>query len=918
MTPGHDQLEARQLLSGFQAVTSVSGLTPNAVAAISPTDVVAVGSGTLANGDTGALIETFNGTTWCAATVPAESTGVLNGVSASSSSNVFAVGDTVSNGVSTPLVEFFNGTTWTVQATPSLGSTGGGLNSVTAISPTDVWAVGGGDGGQLIEHFNGTSWSVVASPVSGRGDLDSISAANADDIFAVGSISTEPADAVTLQFNGTTWNAVANGPSGTHSVDAISATDVWAVGGAGGTGAAVWNFDGTAWTEVTTLDGQLTAVSGSLSNDVYVVGEGDLVEQWNGTSFNVVSATGTAGFTGVATLSNGTAFAVGGNGIEQATTSVPTTTIPTTTALTSSASSAPFGGSVTLTATITPSSTGSAAPMGSVAFFDGSTLIGGGDVSGDVATLVTTSLPVGTNSITATYEGDSNYAVSTSQAVSTTITQATTTTSVSFSPVSPVLGQDTTLTAAITPTTTGPVAPSGTVEFFDGSTLLGSGTVSGDSATLVTTALPVGTSTLTATYEGDGNYSASTSPGVSVTVVSAATPASPPFQLMTSPTVNGSLSAVSAVSATDIWAVGFQNTSNGDVAPLTENFNGTSWSVVAAPTPAGASSADFNAVSALASNNVWAVGNSDSVNSSGVGVSTPLVEHFNGTSWSIQTIPATAGSLNAVTAISPTDVWAVGGGDGGQLIEHFNGTSWSVVASPVSGDGDLDSISAVNANDIFAVGSVGEGREHGASTLQFNGTTWSAVANGPTGTFSVDAISATDVWAVGGAGGTGAAVWNFNGTAWTEVTTLPGQLTAVSGSSPNDVYVVGEGDLVEQWNGASFNVVSATGTAGFTGVATLSNGTAFAVGGNGIETNATTAAPAVSVATTGGSASGAVVDGTASPPQATTTAAATKPASSVSDAVTVPPAVATTNAVVMGTLETPSSTLGTKKHGFTS
>jgi len=351
MTPGHDQLEARQLLSGFQAVTSVSGLTPNAVAAISPTDVVAVGSGTLANGDTGALIETFNGTTWCAATVPAESTGVLNGVSASSSSNVFAVGDTVSNGVSTPLVEFFNGTTWTVQATPSLGSTGGGLNSVTAISPTDVWAVGGGDGGQLIEHFNGTSWSVVASPVSGRGDLDSISAANADDIFAVGAVGEEHLGASTLQFNGTTWSAVANGPTGTHSVDAISATDVWTVGGAGGTGAAVWNFNGTSWTKVATVDGQLTAVSGSSPNDVFIVGEGDLVEQWNGTSLNVVSATGTAGFTGVATLSNGTAFAVGGNGIEtNATTAAPAVsvavpassgsgTVATTTAATKSASS---------------------------------------------------------------------------------------------------------------------------------------------------------------------------------------------------------------------------------------------------------------------------------------------------------------------------------------------------------------------------------------------------------------------------------------------------------------------------------------------------------------------------------------------------------------------------------------------------
>ena len=52
MTPGLDQLESRQLLSsGFQVVTSVSGSTLNAVSAISPTDILAVGSGTLANGD---------------------------------------------------------------------------------------------------------------------------------------------------------------------------------------------------------------------------------------------------------------------------------------------------------------------------------------------------------------------------------------------------------------------------------------------------------------------------------------------------------------------------------------------------------------------------------------------------------------------------------------------------------------------------------------------------------------------------------------------------------------------------------------------------------------------------------------------------------------------------------------------------
>jgi len=382
MTGELDQLESRQLLTtGFQLVTSVSGLTPAAVAAISPTDVVAVGSGTLANGDTGALIETFNGTTWSAATVPSEGDGTLDSVAASSTSDVFAVGETLSNGVFTPLVEFFNGTTWSIQTTPALASNGSGddtagggeLFGVTAISPTDVWAVGGlgnGRGGQLIEHFNGTSWSVVASPDAGDdGTLVSISAANANDIFAVGSVGKgEHPSAAALQFNGTTWSAVANGPTGTHSVDAISATDVWAVGGAGGsTGAAVWNFDGTTWTEVATVDGQLTAVSGSLSNDVYVVGEGDLVEQWNGTSFNVVSATGTAGFNGVATLSNGTAIAVGGNGIEtNATTAAPAVSVAavhpaaTSTAQTTAAA-------VTTVHTVQPSVTTAAQPSVSVA-----------------------------------------------------------------------------------------------------------------------------------------------------------------------------------------------------------------------------------------------------------------------------------------------------------------------------------------------------------------------------------------------------------------------------------------------------------------------------------------------------------------------------------------------------------------------
>jgi hypothetical protein len=913
MTPGLDQLESRQLLSsGFQVVTSptIAGSGLNAVSAVSPTDIFAVGS----QGSGTTLAENFNGTSWSKVATPnpaGSSSAVLNGVSALSSKDVWAVGESTVGGVNDPLVEFFNGTSWSIQTTPTL-SGGGKLDAVTAISPTDVWAVGGSASGDLIENFNGTSWSVVQAPASSStAALTGISAISSTDIFAVGSA---PKAGQLLQFNGTTWSPLSSqitGSDATRAVDAISATEVWVVGDSG-----IWNFNGTSWTQLATPNVFVNAISGSSSTNVFAVGntppaagdEATFVDQWNGTSFTPVTSANPGNnansLNGVTTLSNGLVVAVGNtssststtttaNGlVESATFSVAAAPIATTTALTATPGSSSFGAPVTFTATINPASTGSAAPTGTVAFFSGSTLLGGGTVSNDVATFTTTALPVGTGSITATYVGDSNYAASTAKAVAVTTVQATTTTAVSFSPALPVLGQDVTLTATITPASTGPAAPTGTVEFFDGSTLLGSGTVSSDVATLTTTALPLGTSSITATYEGDSNYTGSTSAADSVTVVQSATPPSGSFNLVTSPTIDGSLSAVSSVSPNDIWAVGFQDTSTGVVAPLTENFNGTSWSVVAAPTPAGSSVAEFTSVSALASNNVWAVGYSLSV-ANGENVSTPLVEHFNGTSWSIQTTPATGGKLNAVTAVSPTDVWAVGGTGSADLIENFNGTTWSIVQapSPPTNDPSLGGISAVSSTDIFAVGGVGKGNF--PQVLQFNGTTWISLANLPTGIAdaAIDAISATDVWTVGNAG-----IWNFNGTSWSEVSSGAGDLTAISGSSANDIFAVGETistvdeTLVEQWNGTSWNVVTSAGAGELTGVTILSNGTAVAVGAPGIETNATTAAPESSV-------SGVHPNGILQPPQ---TSPVQVPGSVVSpDSTVAPPATSPVQSPVL-------------------
>ena len=94
------------------------------------------------------------------------------------------------------------------------------------------------------------------------------------------------------------------------------------------------------------------------------------------------------------------------------------------TALSASATSITAGQSVTLTATVTGPSGNTTTPTGTVTFKDGATTLGTGTLSAGVATYATTSLPIGSDSITAVYAGDTNFNGSTSSAVIVTVTPA--------------------------------------------------------------------------------------------------------------------------------------------------------------------------------------------------------------------------------------------------------------------------------------------------------------------------------------------------------------------------------------------------------------------------------------------------------------------------------------------------------------
>ncbi len=193
---------------------------------------------------------------------------------------------------------------------------------------------------------------------------------------------------------------------------------------------------------------------------------------------------------------------------------------PTTTALAVSSTSAVFGQTVSLTATVTPQSSGPS-PTGTVTFFDGATTLGTAALSGGAATLTVPSgssppippLSVGSHSFTASYSGDSFYTSSASgAAVAETVAQAPTAISLSSSPTPSVYGQQVTFTATVAAQAPSTGTPTGNVSFFvDGSTTAAATAAlgAGGQATFSTATLSAGTHSIGASYATDGNYASS-------------------------------------------------------------------------------------------------------------------------------------------------------------------------------------------------------------------------------------------------------------------------------------------------------------------------------------------------------------------------------------------------------------------------
>jgi hypothetical protein len=279
---------------------------------------------------------------------------------------------------------------------------------------------------------------------------------------------------------------------------------------------------------------------------------------------------------------------------------------------------------------------------------------------------------------------------------------------------------------------------------------------------------------------------------------------------------------VAVLSATDAWAVGDYTVDGyAAVRTLIQHYDGTAWTTVPSPNRLpGTGRNQINSlrgVTAISPSDVWAVGYTVSYDDP----YQTLTMHWNGAEWSIvdspnYTFPGAYNALLDVAAVSANDVWAVGGapfsGVGARgLLLHFDGAFWSLRPGPPNfefwASSTRSGVTALSANDVWAVGEY--------DPWHFDGTAWTVPAAGAQFANDVHAVPGA-VWAVGSVSGVpseGAPYgpypygYRFSGTAWQDRSAADlglGAFTAVAVRADSDVIAVGHSGRFAyalRWNG---------------------------------------------------------------------------------------------------------------------
>jgi hypothetical protein len=382
-------------------------------------------------------------------------------------------------------------------------------------------------------HASGTTTTLTSSPNPSNGGQSVTFTAT---VAAVPPGTGTPTGQVTFQDGATVIGQVPVDGSGvasfstsalalgSHTVTATYASDTNFAASNGSTVQTVQNLNATTTTASSSPNpsvfGQLvtftsTTTSGAgvpvgtvtftegatvWASNVPVNGSGQAT--FSTTAFAVGSHTLTAAFTGATGWANSS-----GNAAAQVVNKAATST-----ALTSSANPSVYSQSVMFTATVTPTAPGGGVPTGTVTFKNGSSTLGTVTLNGSgQATFTTSTLAVGSPSITAVYNGSTSFNTSTSAILTQTVNKDATTSSVTSSLNPSNHNQSVTFTATVVANAPGTGTPTGTVTFKDGTKTLASKTLSSGKASYSTSSLSRGTHNITVVYGGSSSFLTSTS-----------------------------------------------------------------------------------------------------------------------------------------------------------------------------------------------------------------------------------------------------------------------------------------------------------------------------------------------------------------------------------------------------------------------
>ncbi len=338
---------------------------------------------------------------------------------------------------------------------------------------------------------------------------------------APGTVAATMSITVTPNVFGTTTSlGAAPGSSVYGQVVTLTATVTPDVGGTPATGTVTF-MDGATVLGVSNVSGGVAV----LNTSTLSLGARSLTAVYNGDAHHTGS-TSTA--TGVTVGQAGTTVTLSGTG-----------------------SPATVGEGVSFQATVAVTASGAGSPTGVVIFRNGATILATVPVIGGVAIYTTTTLPVGSDNITATYNGDINFSASSvSNTVTEVVNKATTTTVLEGPSAATVTGESAIFVATVNNTASGSGTPTGTVTFRDGGTTIAIVAVNGGVAVFSTSNLSVASHSITATYNGDNNFTASAASNTVTQLVNKASTTVTLFGSGSAITVGQSASFTATVSVT--------------------------------------------------------------------------------------------------------------------------------------------------------------------------------------------------------------------------------------------------------------------------------------------------------------------------------------------------------------------------------